>query len=75
MSPEDLRRISAMRMAASSGEAREKRRELRLTLKEIAAAVGASPASVNRWERGESSPRGTSALRWADALGVEAKAT
>lgn len=73
MSPEDLRRISAIRMAAASGEAREKRRELRLTLKEVATAVGASPASVNRWERGESSPRGASALRWADALGITAK--
>lgn len=64
-----------MRMAASSGEARAKRRELRLTLKEIAAAVGASTASVNRWERGEASPRGPHALRWAEALDIKAKAS
>jgi transcriptional regulator with XRE-family HTH domain len=62
-------------MAAVSGEARAKRRELHLTLKEVADVVGASPASVNRWERGKASPRGTHALRWAEALGVTAKAS
>ena len=75
MSPEDLRRISAIRMAAISGEARAKRRELRLTLKEVAAVVGAGTASVNRWERGDASPNAAHALRWAEALDIKAEAS
>ncbi|MDJ1131763.1 helix-turn-helix domain-containing protein [Streptomyces iconiensis] len=73
MSPDDLRRISAIRMAAASGEARDKRRELRLTLKEVAAAVGASPSSLHRWEHGQTTPRGALAVRWAKVLGIKTK--
>lgn len=42
-------------------------------LQEIADAIGVSPLTVYRWERGETQPRGVHALRWADALGIEAK--
>lgn len=75
MSPEDVRRISAIRMAAASGEARAKRQELRLTLKEMAAAVGVSTSTVHGWERGHSAPRGANAIRWAKALGIKTKAS
>ena len=75
MSPEDVRRISAIRMAAASGEARAKRQELRLTLKEMAAAVGVSTSTVHGWERGHCAPRGANAIRWAKALGIKTKAS
>jgi transcriptional regulator with XRE-family HTH domain len=75
MSPETLRRISAIRVAAASGEAREKRKELRLTLKEVAAGIGTSESTLHRWERGETAPRGESALRWAKVLGITARAS
>ena len=61
-------------MAAASGEAREKRRTLRLTLQELAAVVGVSTSTIHGWESGRSAPRGPNALRWADALGIKAKA-
>ncbi|MFF9036431.1 helix-turn-helix domain-containing protein [Streptomyces sp. NPDC014892] len=73
MSPDDVRRISAIRMAAASGEARAKRQELRLTLKEMAAYVGVSTSTVHGWECGHSAPRGANAIRWANALGIKAK--
>lgn len=74
MSPENLRRITAVRMAAASGEARAKRRELRLTLKEVAEAVGVGVSTVHGWEHGRSVPRGANALRWATALDIKARA-
>jgi len=74
MRPEDLRRISAVRVLAANGEARAKRQELRLSLKEVAAVVGSSPSTVHRWEVGQSKPRATFALRWAKALGIKAGA-
>ncbi|WP_399103270.1 helix-turn-helix transcriptional regulator [Streptomyces sp. 11x1] len=44
-------------------------------LREIADAIGVSPLTVYRWERGATQPRSAHALRWADALGIEAKAS
>ncbi|WP_103543327.1 helix-turn-helix transcriptional regulator [Streptomyces sp. SM1] len=75
MRPEDLRRISAVRTLAASGEARAKRQELRLSLKEVAAAIGSAPSTVHRWELGQSVPRAASALLWAKALGIKTEAT
>jgi len=74
MRPEDLRRISAVRVLAASGGARTRREELRLSLREVAAVVGSSPSTVLRWEVGESAPRAANALRWAKALGIKAGA-
>lgn len=74
MSPDDLRRISEVRALVASGEARNLRELRHLTLREIAAAVGASSSTVHRWEQGECAPRSVHALRWADVLGIKAKA-
>ena len=70
MSPEDLRRISAVRTLIANGEARAERQRRRLTLREIADTIGSSPSTVHRWEQGATAPRGAYALRWADALGI-----
>lgn len=75
MSPEDLRRISAVRALVANGEAREQRQLRRLTLREIADAIGSSPSTVLRYEQGTALPRSRHALRYADALGIEAKAS
>ena len=75
MSPEDLRRISAVRLLVATGKAREQRESRRLTLREIADTIGSSPSTVYRWETGTSQPRSAHALRWADVLGIEAKAS
>jgi transcriptional regulator with XRE-family HTH domain len=75
MSPEDLRRISKVRALVANGKAREQRESRRLTLREIASAIGSSPSTVYRWEQGTSLPRGARALLWADALGIDAKAS
>ncbi|MBM7091030.1 helix-turn-helix transcriptional regulator [Streptomyces sp. S12] len=75
MSPEDLRRISAVRALVATGKAREQRESRRLTLREIAQAIGSSPSTIYRWEQGTSQPRGPHALRWADALGIEEPAS
>ncbi|MGY4994094.1 helix-turn-helix domain-containing protein [Streptomyces sp. 900105245] len=72
MTSEDLRRISAVRALVANGKAREQRESRRLTLREIADAIGSSPSTIHRWEKGTSLPRGAHALRWADALGIEA---
>lgn len=75
MSLNDVRRISAVRMATASGEARAKRLQLRLTLQEVATVVGVSTSTVHGWESGRSTPRGANALRLADALGIKVKAS
>lgn len=74
MSPEDLRRISAVRVLVANGEAREQRKRRHLTLREVADAIGSSPSTIQRWEKGVSAPRAAYALRWADALGVPSEA-
>lgn len=70
MSPEDLRRISAVRMLIANGDARAERQRRRLTLREIADTIGSSPSTIHRWEKGTALPRGAHALRWAEALGI-----
>ncbi|MDK1344167.1 helix-turn-helix transcriptional regulator [Streptomyces sp. 378] len=74
MDPEDLRRISEVRALVANGKAREQRENRRLTLREIADAIGTSPSTVYRWEQGTSSPRGAAALRLAEVLEITAGA-
>ncbi|MFE9880485.1 helix-turn-helix domain-containing protein [Streptomyces sp. NPDC005784] len=74
MSPEDLRRISEVRALVANGKAREQRESRRLKLQEIADAVGVTPVTVYRWERGITTPRGAAALRLAEVLEITASA-
>lgn len=65
-SHDELLAIARARAMCADGTARAVRRAARLTLREVAAAVGAaSAATVYRWEKGERSPRGALALRYA----------
>jgi transcriptional regulator with XRE-family HTH domain len=74
MNPDDLRRISEIRALVADGKAREQRLSRRLTLQEIADAIGTSPSTVHRWEQGRSTPRGAAALRLAEVLEITAGA-
>lgn len=75
MSPEDLRRISEVRALVASGKAREQRESRRLTRQEIADAVGVSPLTLSRWEKGTATPRNSAVLlRLAEVLEITARA-
>lgn len=72
MGTEDLLKVSAVRRLVVSGKLRERRQNLLLSAREMAAAIPASPAAVSRWESAERLPRPAQALRLAEILGVTA---
>lgn len=51
---------------------RARRKELRLTQKDLASKVGVSHVSISQWEKDETAPRGDNLLALAKALGVSA---
>lgn len=69
--PMDTRQIlslAAARRHATTGSGEAIRKAARLTLAEIASAIGASEASVCRWEKGQQTPRTAVGIRWAELL-------
>lgn len=60
--------LSRARSLARSGEARRIRERARLTVREVAKGIGVDPATVSRWERGMTVPRGDQAARWESLL-------
>jgi DNA-binding transcriptional regulator YiaG len=65
---DDLRRLSWVRALCASGAAEGIRVGANLTLREVAADVQVSPATVHRWETGSAKPTGPRALAYAKAL-------
>ncbi len=61
-------RLAAVRELAETGRLRERRLRSRLSLAEVAEAVGTTAATVSRWERGLRKPRGEAAIRYLDLL-------
>jgi transcriptional regulator with XRE-family HTH domain len=61
---EDTVELAELRRLVSSGAARGVREAARLSLSEIAGAIGVSAASVSMWERGKTRPTGAQALRY-----------
>lgn len=55
--------ISLGRQAAADGTLKQLRSSQRLTTREAGAALGVDAATVSRWERGLSVPRGAAAER------------
>ncbi|MGC2997406.1 helix-turn-helix domain-containing protein [Streptomyces sp. G35A] len=70
MTPAELKAVSLMRSMAAQGEAKTARISRHLTLKEVAAVIGADPSTVYRWENGETVPRTAHALAWARLMGL-----
>ena len=70
MGPAELRRISLVRALVAEGKARDERKLRRLSLKEVADAIGTSRSTVHRWETGATAPSTANALQWADVLGI-----
>lgn len=70
MDIEALQRVSEVRRMLASGQARARRKQLRLSQRDVADAIGVAPGSVHRWEAGDRLPRTELALKLADALGV-----
>jgi DNA-binding transcriptional regulator YiaG len=65
---DDLLTLVRVRELARSGEARKLREAADLSLREVAAAVGTSPASLSRWELGQRRPHGPAAVRYGAIL-------
>lgn len=63
-----MERLAEARALVASGEARLIRQKARLSLTDVAGAIGADYSSVGRWERGERVPRGPVALKYAQLL-------
>lgn len=70
MDIEALKRVSEVRLMLASGQARERRLSLCMSLREVAAALDIDPGTVSRWECGLVQPRAASALKLAYALGI-----
>jgi DNA-binding transcriptional regulator YiaG len=63
-----VQHLAEARALLASGEARRIREAARLSLTDVAGAVGADYSSVGRWERGERVPRGPAAIKYARLL-------
>jgi transcriptional regulator with XRE-family HTH domain len=74
MDTEDLLKVSAVRRLVAARKLREQREALRLSVREMAAAIPASPAALCRWEQGETVPRAAACLRLAKLLDISAAA-
>jgi transcriptional regulator with XRE-family HTH domain len=72
MDIEALQRVSEVRRMLASGQARERRLTLRMSLREVATALDMTPGSLSRWESGRVQPRSQAALKLATILGITA---
>ncbi|MFJ9474737.1 helix-turn-helix domain-containing protein [Streptomyces mirabilis] len=70
MDIEALHRVSEVRRMLASGQARERRLSLRMSVREVATVLGMTPGSLSRWESGQVQPRSVAALKLADILGI-----
>jgi transcriptional regulator with XRE-family HTH domain len=60
--------ISLVRHLCTSGRARALREAARLSLEDVAEAIGSSPSTIGNWERGIRQPRTAVALRYGEFL-------
>jgi DNA-binding transcriptional regulator YiaG len=64
----DLIELFEARRLASTGEAHKIRAACGLSLADIAAAIGRTPATVSRWEHAQTVPYGAAARRYGRLL-------
>lgn len=67
-SSRNVQGLAAARALVLSGEARRVRVAASLSLVAVSRTIGADPSAVGRWERGERTPRGPAALRYAQLI-------
>jgi transcriptional regulator with XRE-family HTH domain len=65
--------LARVRELADSGRAREIRLSSRLSLYDLAGAVGTTASTVQRWENGDRRPLGDPALRYGALLDALAR--
>lgn len=65
-----IRRVSAVRRMLASGQAREQRKAMHLSVSEIARVIGMDRGTVYRWEAGATQPSPEAALKLAAVLDV-----
>jgi DNA-binding transcriptional regulator YiaG len=75
MDTETIIQLAKVRALTESGEARNIRQNARLSLPDIASAVGSHPSTVYRWENGERRPHGDAAIRYGNLLDELLEAT
>lgn len=63
-----LRLLARAVSLSASGDGRRIREAAGVGLTPLAASIGASIATLSRWERGLSRPNGPTAVRWVQAL-------
>ncbi|WP_083442309.1 helix-turn-helix domain-containing protein [Nitriliruptor alkaliphilus] len=73
MDQEALLVTAEARRLATSGDGARIRQAARLSVAEVAAAVGVDRVTVARWETGERRPTGEPALRYAALIGALAR--
>lgn len=73
MATRELLAIARGRALARTGQGRRIREQANVSQRELAVAAEVHPATLSRWERGESRPRSAAALRYEAALGALAE--
>ena len=64
----DVVRLAQVRAMLQSGKAKTIRETARLSLTEVADAVGVAVSTLWRWENNERLPKGEAAIRYFDVL-------
>jgi transcriptional regulator with XRE-family HTH domain len=70
MDPKPTLLISEARRSAETGRGEGIRRAAKLSLSDIAAAIGVTPGAVGHWEKGRRRPSGDAARRYIRLLGI-----
>lgn len=68
MTSQEILWLSAARTHAETGSGRTIRLRAKLSMAEVAMAVGVAEPTIWRWEGGKSRPRGKAAIRWGALL-------
>ena len=70
---EDVLTLARVRELAESGRAREVRLASRLSLYDVAGAIGSTASTIQRWESGLRRPYGVPAMRYGALLDALAR--
>jgi DNA-binding transcriptional regulator YiaG len=68
LTTDDVRDLAEAWRLASSGEGRTMRLVARLSVRQVAEAIGVGGPTLARWEMGERRPTGAPALAWVRLL-------